>query len=167
MSKIIDWYLDNSLLSDLLIILLIVFCDTILPEIILFKFDIIVQSNILNSLIGTSVSLAGFILAALTIIVSFRSNIACKKPEDAGPPLELIFSTDNYHKIINVFKSAIIELTMAFVGLYIVWILSENLTPEHILQANVYGGLLIFLSLVRTLFILFLVLKMDKKSKNE
>jgi inner membrane protein involved in colicin E2 resistance len=106
--------------------------------------------------------LAGFILAALTIIVSFRSNIACKKAEDANTPLELIFSTDNYHKIINVFKSAIIELTIAFLALYIVWVISENLKPEHILQANVYGGLLIFLSLSRTLFILFLVLKMDK-----
>jgi glycerol uptake facilitator-like aquaporin len=167
MNKAIDFYLDHPLFVDFIIILAMLLGNHFLPTLILFKFELSAQITILSSLIGTSVSLAGFILAALTIIVSFRSNIACKQPENAKNPLELIFSTEHYQNIIHVFKDAIIELTATFVGLYIIWIISENLKPELILQANVYGGLLIFLSLFRTLFTLFLVLKLHKNTERE
>lgn len=167
MTKIIDCYLKNPLWWDFLLICVLVTGNWLIPAFIPFKFEISAQIGILSSLISTSVSLAGFILAALTIIVSFRSNIACKNPESAKSPLELIFSTEHYKNIIQVFKSAIVELTIAFSGLYIVWIIGENLKPELILQVNVYGGLLIFLSLSRTLFTLFLVLKLDKNSEQK
>lgn len=167
MNKAIDFYLDHPLFVDLLIILSMLVGNYFLPTLVLFKFELSAQNAILSSLIGTSVSLAGFILAALTIIVTFRSNIACKKPENAKNPLELIFSTEHYQNIIKVFKDAIIELATTFIGLYIIWIISENLKPELIVQANIYGGLLIFLSLFRTLFILFLVLKLHKNTERE
>ncbi|WGQ14751.1 hypothetical protein [Sphingobacterium faecium] len=167
MEKSIDFYLDHPLIVDFIIIILLVLGQQFCPLRILFKFDVIAQTAILSNLIGTSVSLAGFILAALTIIVSFKSNIACKKPENAKNPLELIFSTAHYQKIIHVFKDAIIELTVAFVGLYIVWLISNNFKSEIILQANIYGGLLIFFSLFRTLFTLFLVLKLDRSDDTE
>lgn len=92
MEKSIDFYLDHPLIVDFIIIILLVLGQQFCPLRILFKFDVIAQTAILSNLIGTSVSLAGFILAALTIIVSFKSNIACKKPENAKNPLELIFS---------------------------------------------------------------------------
>lgn len=167
MTKIVDFYLENPLWCDFLIICSLITGNWLIPAFIQFKFDISAQTNILSNLISTSVSLAGFILAALTIIVSFRSNIACKTSENAKNPLELIFSTTHYQSIIKVFKSAIIELTIAFIGLYIVWIIAENINSELLLQANVYGGLIIFFSLFRTLFTLFLVLKLDKHVENE
>jgi len=167
MAKIIDCYLKSPLWWDFLIICVLITGNWLIPAFVSFKFEISAQIAVLSSLISTSVSLAGFILAALTIIVSFRSNIACKKPEEAKNPLELIFSTDQYQKIIHVFKDAIIELTISFVCLFVVWIIAENLKSEFILQANVYGGLIIFLSLFRTLFTLFLVLKLDKNNEEE
>ncbi|MBL1411099.1 hypothetical protein [Sphingobacterium faecale] len=162
MTKIIDYYLENPLRCDFLAICTLIAGNWLIPAFIQFKFDPSAQADIISDLISTSVSLAGFILAALTIIVSFRSNIACKNPENAKNPLELLFSTAHYQNVIKIFKGAIIELTVVFVGLYLVWIIAENVNSEILLQANVYGGLLILFSLFRTLFTLFLVLKMDK-----
>lgn len=165
MKRATDFYLEHPLFTDALIMIIALVLNGLFPKLILVKFDLASQANILSSLVGTSVSLAGFILAALTIIVSFRSNIACKTAELAKNPLELIFSTHQYQNIVRIFKDAIIELTGTFVILYIFWILSANLRSDYILFANVYGAILIFLSLFRTLFMLFLVLKLDSSDE--
>lgn len=162
--KIIDYYLQNPLRCDFVIVCTLITCNLLIPSFIKFTYDKSSQITILSNLISTSVSLAGFILAALTIVVSFRSNIACKNSDEAKNPLELLFSTDHYKKIINIFKAAIIELTLVFTSLFTLWIIAENFDSELLLQANIYGGSIIFFSLFRTLFTLFLVLKMDKNN---
>lgn len=157
----IDLYLKHPISLDVFLILSLFLVNHFLPIFFTIKYSLNTQLNVLSSLIGTSVSLAGFILAALTIIVAFKSNIASKKPEEANNPLELLFSTDNYPKIIKVFKDAIIELTVVFIALYIVWIMLDNLTGSILLNSNIYGAILIFLTVFRTLFVLFLVLTLD------
>lgn len=166
MGKVIDFYLKHPTWLDGFLICILFTANYYIPVIFTIKYDSETQLDVLASLIGTSVSLAGFILAALTIIVAFKSNIACKPASEANSPLELLFSTKQYPKIVKVFKDAIIELTIVFVGLYVVWIMLDNLTSSMLLNSNIYGSLLVFLTVFRTLFVLFLILDLDSASEN-
>jgi len=160
-SNFIDFYLKHPIWLDSLLVIVLFFTNYFVPKVFTIKYGIDTQLNILSSLIGTSVSLAGFILAALTIIVAFKSNIASKIAQEASNPLELLFSTSNYSKVVKVFKDAIIELTVVFIGLYVIWVMLENFSSSTLLNSNIYGALLIFLAVLRTLFVLFLVLDLD------
>nr|GFA63109.1 hypothetical protein [Tanacetum cinerariifolium] len=59
-----------------------------------------------------------FIIAALTIIVTFKANITAKKLEESVNGMELLFNSDNYGRIVNVFQLAIIELVIAFAAMH-------------------------------------------------
>ncbi|KEQ28749.1 hypothetical protein N180_18800 [Pedobacter antarcticus 4BY] len=162
----IDLYLRHPISVDTFLVCCLLLINFLCPVIFTLKYRVDEQLSVLSSLIGTCVSLAGFILAALTIIVAFKSNIAYKPLREADNPMQLLFSTDNYAKIIKVFKDAIIELSVVFIGLYIVWIMLGNLSPSIVLYSNIYSALLIFSTVFRTLFVLFLVLSLDKSKEN-
>lgn len=113
--KIIDKYFAYPLLIDLVVVIVVWICS---KYFYLFDFQLINkenQVNILSNLIETNVSLAGFILAVLTIIVSFKANLKAKGLKDADNALELIFSSKHYYKIVSVFKMALLEFIFCFV----------------------------------------------------
>lgn len=121
--------------------------------------------DILGNIIGASVSLAGFILASLTIIVAIRSNISNKLPEQAKTPLELFFSIGTFKTIVKVFKIAITELIICFIISYIVWAISENITNEFIFKTIITLIFLMSVSTIRSLFVLFLLINSDINNK--
>ena len=94
-----------------------------------------VNVSIIGNIIGASISLAGFILASLTIIVAIRSNIKSKNPEQAQTPLELFFSVGTFKTIVKVFKIAIIELVICFIISYILWTISANISNEFFFKS--------------------------------
>lgn len=122
------------------------------------------QINILSNIIGTDVSLAGFILAALTIIVTFKSNLKAKGIKESNTPLEMILTSKHYIGIVNVFKQAIIEFTLCFIFLFLIWTVSDNLTIRTINRAVVTGIIITSASILRSLFVLFTILKLDNKT---
>ena len=131
-----------------------------------FKFaDKAAQQNVLSNLISTDVSLAGFILAALTIIVTFKSNLRAKNIEEADNAQELIFSSKHYDSIVKVFRKSIIELVLCFILLYTMWLCSENLSIAAIHRVNTLGVLITSLTIGRSLFILFMILDLSKYKK--
>lgn len=121
------------------------------------------QLGILSNIISTDVSLAGFILAALTIIVTFKSNIKVKSMDDASDSLELIFSSKHYPKIKRVFKLAIVEFCVLFVFLYCVWLLNENIELLDLSIVNVCALITSALIVLRTLAVLFYVIDLDER----
>jgi len=122
--------------------------------------------NIISNLIDTSVSLAGFILAALTIIVSFKSNLVAKNIDEASNPLELIFSSAYYGQIVNSFKSSILELTVLFFAMYSIWFLSNTLNSNLIFHSTIIGVFILFVSIMRSLMLLFKILTMNIRNKD-
>jgi glycerol uptake facilitator-like aquaporin len=123
------------------------------------------QLSILPNIISADVSLAGFILAALTIIVTFRSNIQSKGMNDATNALELIFSSKHYLKIVQVFKKSIIELVICFIFLFCTWISTDNFSIGTIYRINIIGITISTLAISRSLFILFIVLELEKHKR--
>lgn len=116
-AKIFDFYFKMPVVIDIMITASIWYISKYKPIFTVKLTDKTNQLNILSNLIGTNVSLAGFILAALTIIVTFKSNLKAKGIEDSDNALELILSSKQYDKIVSVFKNALLEFVMCFIVL--------------------------------------------------
>jgi hypothetical protein len=160
--NIVDNYLNYAFIIDLIIMTLIWIINNL--SLIEIKYlDINNYIDILSNIICAAISLAGFILASLTIIVAIRSNIANKHPEHAKNPLELFFSIGTFTTIVKVFKISIIELIICFIVSYSIWLISKNLSLEIINKIVILLIYLMSLSTIRSLFVLFLLIDSENK----
>ena len=162
---IIDNYLAYPVLWDGAFTLVLWECSKHLSIIPFTLIDKPNQINIIPNLIATDVTLAGFILAALTIIVTFKSNLKAKGLEEAGNALELILSSTHYDNIVKVFKNAIVELVACFIVLYSAWAASDNFSINTLNRINCAGILITGLAIGRSLIILFIILNLEKHGK--
>lgn len=166
-NKIIDYYFAYPILCDLVFVVTIWLCSKHFIFFDLKLIDKTNQINILPYIISADVSLAGFILAALTIIVTFKSNLRAKGIEEADNALEMIFSSKHYDSIVGVFKKSLIEFVLCFVFIFIVWELADNFSIKTINRVNITGILLTTLAIFRSLYVLFVVLDLSKYKKDE
>jgi hypothetical protein len=158
----VDTYLNFAFILDILAIVLLWLVNSYFS---LINFSInnkINNIDIVSNIIGASVSLAGFILASLTIIVAIRSNIVSKTPEQSENPLQLFFSIGTFKTIVKVFKIAIIELILCFIASYIILSISENVSNYTIFKTIIILIYLMAMSTIRSLFVLFLLIEADK-----
>lgn len=162
MSKIYDIYFRYPLTIDLLIIIIVWLINSYLA-IVTLDIEESTINSIIPSLIDTSISLAGFILAALTIIVTFKSNLKAKGIKDAQNAFEMILASSNYKGIVNTFKGSILELTILSVVLYCMWLCKDGISASSEFKALVSGVIVLGLSIGRSLMILFKVLKIETK----
>lgn len=163
-AKVTDLYLNNSIFFDSLIVAAILLLNSYLR---LFYFELAKKEDnleIVGDTVAAAISLAGFILASLTVIASIRSNITNRPPEGAKNPLELFFSDSNYSRIVQVFKDAIVELIVVFIVSYIIWISQNNIENYTIFKWLVCAITCILLSVIRTLLVLFTIIKIDGRS---
>lgn len=122
--------------------------------------------DVIFSIIGTCVSLAGFILAALTIIVTFKSNLKAKGIAESNDALELILSSKHYGSIVSVFKTAIIEFIVVAITLYLVAALSWVFSTSNLLIVTIVSIIISSLTIWRSLFMLFAILNLEKKDRS-
>ena len=158
--KILDLYINNALVCDALLVFVIWILNSnysIVTYTIAKKEENI---SILSDTIAASISLAGFILAALTIIAAIKSNLANKTPQDARNPLELFFSPTNYRTIMKVFQGSIKELTCCCIVAYTTWIPIENISNILLFKILVSIIFIISISLTRSLMVLYKIVNM-------
>lgn len=156
------FYVEKPYIFDLIFSIIIVFIYQIDVGPTYILLDRSMLQNVLSNIIGTCVSLAGFMLAALTIIVTFRSNLKSKKIEESKGPIDFLFSSDQYPKIVSVFKSSIIEFSIIFILLYFFWISSNNISIQYLSLIIFISILTLASSLIRSLLVLFNILSLDK-----
>lgn len=164
--SIINLYLRFPIAIDLAIVIIVWIISKYNP---IFQINITSKENqtdIISNIIGTNVSLAGFILAALTIIVTFKASLKAKGIEESENALELILSSKHYLKILSVFKIALIEFVLCFVILYIFWALSDIFSNLTLYRISISGIIITSLTIIRSLFILFLILGLEKHSRS-
>jgi hypothetical protein len=162
-----DFYLAKPIIIDLAIVATVLTFWHNSPLFMLPIPEKLSQINILSSLISTSVSLAGFMLAALTIIVTFKSNLHAKGVNEAENALELIFSSKHYSTIVKIFKTGIIELIISFAMLYTVWVTSDGFGVQIIHKFNAAGIFIILTTISRSLYILFEILSLENFKRPE
>jgi hypothetical protein len=164
---VMDWYLRWPLISDVAMSVLFYFLiDTFL---LLESSDETKTTHVgvMNSVISTCVSLAGFILAALTIIVTFKSNLKAKGINEAEDAMELILSSRHYDSIVSVFKVAIVEFVLITIGLYLASAFVDELRPSFIQMLTLCSISLTSLTICRSLFVLFKILNLEKRNMDQ
>jgi hypothetical protein len=159
--KIIDTYLCSPIFFDCLISITVWIGSKHLHYFEFYLNDRNNQISILSNIINTDVSLAGFVLAALTIIVAFKSNLQAKGIEESKNALELIFSSKHYNNIVFVFVRSLIEFIICFVFIFFVWISADNLSIHTINRVNITGILLTTLAIIRSLWVLIIILDLE------
>ncbi len=164
--KVFDSYLRFAISIDLILFAAIIFLQN---RYNLFQVPNLQQNSwvqdTFSNLIATSVSLSGFILAALTIIVTFKSSIKAKLSDSEFEKLnglELILSSKHYITIIELFKQVLYELVFVFILLSYFWLFQQEFTNTAIYYSLVYATLAISLALTRTIIVLFKILILDK-----
>jgi hypothetical protein len=122
--------------------------------------------NVVSSLIGTCISLAGFILAALTIIVTFRSNIKAKGLEESSNAMELIINSGYYNEIVKVYTGTIAEFILVSFGLYLFWLSIDNVKDPIIQTKIVLSAVFLTAAPVsRSLWVLFSIIGLEKYNR--
>lgn len=164
-ASILDIYFKHPFWGDLIIIIIILL-------VLFFNKDKIHEikdsskiDNVIGNIISSMISLAGFILASLTIIVTVKSNIKLKKIEDSDNGLELLLTSENYKKIVSVFRDSIIELIFALIVMYGFWSPIFELSRLQYLLLIAFGIIVIALTIARTLAILFRLIFLEFKTK--
>ncbi|MFC4232160.1 hypothetical protein ACFOW1_09675 [Parasediminibacterium paludis] len=181
--KLIELYLKSPILVDSFVSIIFFAVSRYKPLFIIKNIDKVNQLNIVSTLIGTCVSLAGFILAALTIIVTFKANIDSKRIEtrcssdnneqlkvnnNFQSALHLLFSSQRYYNgIVEVFKGALKEFVLVFVVLYLSWVNSDSIKAGTFYGLTQVAVLAVALTITRSLGILFLILKAEDTKRVE
>jgi len=170
--KIADKYLSYPIFIDLIIVVSVWLISKYCPIFIIQLENKENQINLLSNLIGTNVSLAGFILAALTIIVTFKSSVdskinieKAKNNQVYDNALELIFASKHYNSIVKVFKNALMELILCFIVLFFFWLSVESLSIWTIYRVNLSCILITSFTIIRSMVVLFLILKLGNHKK--
>ena len=132
---------------------------------LIIAFDKPSSLSYLSNLVSTDITLAGFIVAALTILITVKSSVTAKGYRDANNAMEYLFSTKNYTYIVDVFIKSIIELFIIFIALYVGWLFSGNLNEKLIYRILIFSTFGIIISTGRVLYALFAVLRLENLPK--
>ncbi|MEO8588550.1 MAG: hypothetical protein ABI432_04210 [Flavobacteriales bacterium] len=175
MSKLLDGYYKRPLLWDLLLAALacvliqwvvrprcgfLTFpqCDTVL--------------DLLSDLSSTSISLAGFVLAALTIVVTFRDNMHHKEAtldeekKQELSALELLFLTKHYYGIVKVFSWSTLILVAIYIIAAVLKLAHGEFGDVPLFYGAVYLMIVLSLTILRCLYVLFRIVRLQSAGKS-
>jgi len=170
MTKLLNIYIKRPLLYDLIICAFIIIGISYIK---LFSLTVTLEAakSTLSDIVNTSISLAGFILAALTIIVTFKDNIAHKdknnpiKYSEEVSGFELIFSSKHYKRIVGVFSWAAIIYILLFLIFSVLKLLLDKIPDKFYLYILIVGIVLVALTIFRSLLVLYKVIKLQINNK--
>jgi hypothetical protein len=163
-AKILDSYFKYPFLYDFIFTCLIILFFNVNQNKIQIPFDFNKIDAIISNVVTSLVSLTGFILASLTIIVTVKSNIKIRNLANASNSMELVLSSGNYKKIIVVFRDAIIELVFALILIYILWMPIFSFSKIQYMFIIAFGILVIITTVSRSLAILFKIIFLEFKN---
>lgn len=174
MKNILNIYIKRPLLWDIIIAALICFLYNFLlkkiPLNISINQDLI--TSIFSDLIGTSISLAGFVLASLTIIVTFKDNITQKananlsnvdeSNDDNNPSgIELLFSSKHYGRIVGVFTWAVFIYLLMFLVLSFLKLFVGKIDETFYVYLCIVPIVIITLTIFRSVLVLYRIIKLQ------
>ena len=174
MNKLLDGYYKRPLLWDLL--LAATACVTIewllRPRLSFLKFpECTTVLDLLSDLASTSISLAGFVLAALTIVVTFRDNMQHKgvtldeQQKQDLTALELLFLSRHYYGIVKVFSWATLILVAIFILAALTKLAHLEMGIVPLFYWAVFLMTVLSLTILRCLFVLFRIVRLQSAGK--
>lgn len=160
--KIIDFYLRKPIIIDiilsLLFLLLNCFINSVFEGFLIFSKDAL--SDILNELISTSLSLGGFVLAALAILASIKQTVSdldeSKKPKDGR---EFFFNGFGYKNVVQIYSLACFTLLLLFIYFSTLRGIHSSINEDILLNAVFFGIAVLSLTFFRCVALLWAIIK--------
>jgi hypothetical protein len=163
----LDIYFRRPVLWDYISALVICFVGGILFDkgyLVIPKEDYVM--SMASDLSNISLTLAGFILTLLTVLITFKSGTS-KRPEqdnlesDNTTVFELFFSSDLYFQTVKHFKNCIKSLIIITVIGYSLKLGINQGHYSYNFFFNLFGLVIVILTLWRSLLILSKIIKMQ------
>ncbi len=124
--------------------------------------------SIVSDLSTVALTLSGFILTLLTVLISFKSTAKSKKDVnfESDTLYEIFYSTDLYFETVRHLKNAIISLTFTAVIGYTLKLTLDSKCYIVLFAFNLFSLIVIFLTLWRCLLILSKIIKIQKEHQD-
>ncbi len=178
--KLLKRYLSSPIIIDCILIVLawmteykirLVMLKHHLP--LLTVLDITKDKSYFSSIISTLVALSGFMIAALTIMITVKASLKARGYSDSDNALDYLFTTKIYSEILRVFKHTITEFIALIFITYLSWLWFSN---NKFFSADIDGVFAFKIicsitfaastAIVRSLYIFFRVLNLENYKKD-
>ena len=157
-SKLLDRYYKRPVLYDILLNVLVI-CGLIgLERYDVFHFDFNEKSNDIATI---GLTIAGFILTLLTILLTLKSNSILSSEKDELNAFEIFLASDLYSKSVAILKNGVIILIIVSFVTLGTGTLTNDIYKEFGLYINVVCLLFILLTFLRCFIILNLIFDMQ------
>ena len=112
-----------------------------------------------------SLTLAGFILTLVTVLITFKSASKIKKNSDLEDEsiFNVFFATSLYFETVRHLKNCIRSLVCVSVLGYLLKLFLNNCDNQYIYFFDVFGVIIIALTIWRTLLILTKIINLQKQ----
>ena len=169
--KLLDRYYSMPIIFDSIISIsfCVVYNSLTLNQNLTLNDDLDLIKSFITDLLNTSISLAGFILASLTIIVTFKENLKTNNCNKSSSDfnnlngLNLLLQSKHYRTIVKTFSTSVFILISGFVFLATTKFFIKKL-PEYLWDYIIIVSVIIIaLTTFRCIFLLYkiIALKID------
>ncbi len=119
--------------------------------------------SLISDLATIALTLAGFILTFLTVLISFKSSDKQKDlNSQENSAFEVFFSSEFYFVTVRHLNNAIKSLTLLSVAGYLLKLFVEQVLPGVLFFYDVFGIIVIFFTVWRCLAILSRIIKIQQ-----
>jgi hypothetical protein len=112
-------------------------------------------------------TLSGFILTFLTVLITFKLDVRKIDEEDYDKmsPIEKFCTTDLFFETTSHLKNAVKSIVFTSLTIYIIRVLSLDIGMVILYLSTIGGIVILILTILRSLFILDKILDLQKKDK--
>jgi hypothetical protein len=159
---LLDQYLRYPILSDLCMATMLLLLNYTLNKnnIQIVSYDKESIDDLLNELISTSMSLGGFVLAAMAIIASSKDSATkVNNLKEAKTGKEFFYNSPAYNILINSYSWACTVYGGVFLVFSLLRTTSESLSPIMLFNLTYFGLLVALFTLFRCIYLIQAVVK--------
>jgi len=153
---ILDFYFKRPIITDMVVIVFVLsinyFIQKRFDTVLWFTFDAL--SSVLNECISSSMSLGGFVLAAMAIVASIKQDVPVVKVGKARSPKEYFFNTKGYALLMKSFTGACIIYSVSFLYFSTVRSFAESFQLTTLFNLTFFGLILSLTTLIRCIWLI-------------
>lgn len=167
-TKLLDWYFAFPLTFDFIFfgIVYVLLIKCVSWNFFALHFNRETMNNLLNELVSSSFSIAGFVLAGLTVLMGLKESTRNLGPEQKPKSgVELFFNSELYDVSVKIFFKACVIFVFLFLGFSFIELFNQWFTDDKLFYALLFGVVMCTLTTFRVLYVLMRVFRLQTKKR--